>query len=365
MRGEIPEGRCGFTLEAWDVEGVPSSGKDLNAWYKGTKASCCWRKPWHGYDRCIWHADISEKLGEALARARTQHPERLDGAVLRESRLGGTVSFESCSLRGADLTGTNLRFADLADADLQNIRAMGAEFGGATLRDGDLRGADLGGSDLRDVDLTGANLNGANLREADLRGSDLRGASLVGASLREANLEEADLHGADLRRCDLQRAGLRRVVFTGADLTDADLQGADLMETDFTGAVLRDADLGRTNLHRVTLRDADLRGVRLASADYSFFDFPFRQLRSNPQLLFQASLFGTPLSDTGNLIILFGLASGLIALGGYPLGVFGPEASFWLRVSAALGGAGLVLMAALLQLRMAIRGFLEVADVFP
>jgi len=75
----------------------------------------------------------------------------------------------------------------------------------------DLRGADLSGADLREADLRGADLSGADLSEADLREADLSGADLSGADLSEADLRGADLSGADLR---------------GAYLREADLSGA-------------------------------------------------------------------------------------------------------------------------------------------
>ena len=47
--------------------------------------------------------------------------------------------------------------------------------------------------------LTGVDLRGANLSGADLRGADLSGANLIGADLRGADLNGANLIGADLR----------------------------------------------------------------------------------------------------------------------------------------------------------------------
>jgi len=70
----------------------------------------------------------------------------------------------------------------------------------------DLRGADLSGADLREADLRGADLSGADLSEADLRGADLSGADLRGAYLREA-----DLSGAYLRSYKVKEAA----IFTG------------------------------------------------------------------------------------------------------------------------------------------------------
>ena len=57
----------------------------------------------------------------------------------------------------------------------------------------DIRGANLSGADLRGVRLSGANLSGAVLCWADLTGADLRGAVLCGTDLNRANLSGAQL----------------------------------------------------------------------------------------------------------------------------------------------------------------------------
>ena len=59
------------------------------------------------------------------------------------------------------------------------------------------RGEDGGErANLRGADLSGANLRDANLHSADLSGANLRDADLSGANLRGANLSDANLSGA-------------------------------------------------------------------------------------------------------------------------------------------------------------------------
>ena len=122
----------------------------------------------------------------------------------------------------------------------------------------DLRGADLTGADLRWADLRGADLTGADLRWADLRGADLSEADLSEADLRGANLSRADLSEADLSEADLSGADLREADLRGADLTGADLRESDLSRADLTGADLREADLSRADLREADLSEADL-----------------------------------------------------------------------------------------------------------
>lgn len=96
-----------------------------------------------------------------------------------------------------------------------------------------LRGTDLSGTDLHGIDLAGA-----ALFEADLRGADLFEADLRVANLTEADLSGVRLTGADLGGADLTEANLRV-----ANLTEADLDRARLTRTDLFGANLFAADL--------------------------------------------------------------------------------------------------------------------------
>ena len=113
--------------------------------------------------------------------------------------------------------------------------------------DANLRGAVLSGADLRDADLSGAVLSGAVLSGADLRYANLIGANLSRADLSDANLSDANLSYAKLSDANLSRANLSR-----ANLSDANLSRADLI-----GANLRDANLSDANLSRANLRGAD------------------------------------------------------------------------------------------------------------
>ena len=62
----------------------------------------------------------------------------------------------------------------------------------------DLRGANLTGADLRWADLRWANLTGADLRDADLYGANLTGINLRGADLRWAARAARIIHLAGL-----------------------------------------------------------------------------------------------------------------------------------------------------------------------
>ena len=62
-----------------------------------------------------------------------------------------------------------------------------------------LRGRNLSDSDLRCSDLRGSDLRGSNLSDSDLRGSDLRGSNLRGSDLRGSDLREVLGNGREVK----------------------------------------------------------------------------------------------------------------------------------------------------------------------
>jgi len=160
----------------------------------------------------------------------------------------GQKEEEIALVKGARLTGADLRYARAFDAFLVN----------ADLRDANLEGAELDYADLRAANLFRANLQRANLQGADLRQADLIFASVRAASLNGANLQGADLRQADLIFASVRAASLNRASLFGANLVNADLQAANLFV-----ANLQRADLSAANLQGAILEWADLRGTDL------------------------------------------------------------------------------------------------------
>ena len=118
-------------------------------------------------------------------------------------------------------------FADLQEMDV-STRPPGWDGRGASLESIRLvKGADLSGRDLRfararESFLANANLEGIDLREADLQRADLRGADLTRAVLDFANLSGADLAFARLKGARLDGAILRHVKLVEGNLTSFD-----------------------------------------------------------------------------------------------------------------------------------------------
>lgn len=139
-----PTSRCGHVQEELTRENVG--------------AVCCWRPTWDSTDRCIWHADEDDKPRDEFEAIRSEHEERLDGAILRGASLAGTDVFSESSVIGADFTG-------------------------AIVRDADFSGADLRRATFRDVDARRANFDRATVEDAQFVNADLREASFVDSLL--------------------------------------------------------------------------------------------------------------------------------------------------------------------------------------
>jgi uncharacterized protein YjbI with pentapeptide repeats len=170
------------------------------------------------------------------------------GANLAESDLSirppnwtGKNMEELDYVKGAYLSGVNLRKAFAPDCFLVK----------ADLRGADIKGAILFGADLRKANLTRANLTQTQLSYADLRNSNFAGAKLLGAYI-----DNAKLNGANLDQSDLK----------GAKLWFTDLQNAKITEANLEGAQLRGANLTGANLGASSLKDANL-SLRLGGPD--------------------------------------------------------------------------------------------------
>ncbi|WP_154019960.1 pentapeptide repeat-containing protein [Halococcus sediminicola] len=222
----IPGGRCGYSFEG-DSEAIG--------------AYSCWRPSWQDTGRCVWHAERANKPPSVLAAARTDYPERLDGAYLRNASIDSNVSFADCTLRNACLT----------NANLQNIDCSRADFSGANCI-----GCDLSDSVLDAACIDGATLDRADFSHVSGAEATLVDATLVGADLSHARFEEADLSEADFTDATLSNTTLRRARLCEARFVDATLKETLLVKTDLSEANLEYAAMIRTDL-----RGADLTGV--------------------------------------------------------------------------------------------------------
>ncbi|MFN0216701.1 MAG: pentapeptide repeat-containing protein [Saprospiraceae bacterium] len=167
------------------------------------------------------------------------------------AKIKGHVLFAQADLRGARLKG-----ADLSGINLKK----------AILKDADLSGANLKGADLGEANFWGANLNRANLSQTDLKRADFSWALLNESSLAGANLNGATLSNAQLRKADLVDANFQWGQTVGAMFNEANLASINLRGTNLSKANLSQANLCYTDLRNIDLSEANLLGAQFGKA---------------------------------------------------------------------------------------------------
>lgn len=110
-------------------------------------------------------------------------------------------------------------------------------------------------------DLRGARLTGLDLRGLRLHDVWLEGGDLSGSQLRLCNLNFADLRGVQMRHTDLSYASLVHAKLNKAVIIESLLVDADLGSADLRKAVLIGCLLNRARLCDAKLRDAIVWGV--------------------------------------------------------------------------------------------------------
>ncbi len=170
-------------------------------------------------------------------------------------------------LRGAQLSGENLRGVDMTHAQV-----TGAVLDGADLRDARLSGVSMERSNLKGAKLEEATLDAARLNNADLRDASLQGASLKGTVLQGARLSaETNLKGARLEGADLRNVTLLEVPLTGGHIDSATrfdregLRGANASGAVFHAMLFDGLDIRKANFRNAMLEGAIFRNVRAGS----------------------------------------------------------------------------------------------------
>jgi uncharacterized protein YjbI with pentapeptide repeats len=209
----------------------------------------------------------------------------LDGADIRDAHLRGMhlaqSNLRAADLRNAKLDGVLLVGADLRDAQLQEATFAGAQLKGVRFSEKtDVRGARFEGADLRGMDLKQAPLAGVVMSTATQLDPDgLRGTTLTGAVFANMTLTKLDIRRADFTAANLEMAQLieiragKKTKFTGASLRKARFAGGIMKGSSFEGAKLQDARFEGIALPEVSFKDAELprvsfSGVRLPKADF-------------------------------------------------------------------------------------------------
>lgn len=200
----------------------------------------CWRKTWGQTNKCIWHAEESNKPIDELADARLDRAERIDNVYLTKVDLGDKIDFENCVLRKANFK------AKLSDAN----------FAGSYLKRANFNDSHIDGADFSNCD--GERAKFRNVKGRDVNFSD---ASLVHANFESdrpvANtFTYADFQGADLFDSSFENTYLQQADFSGSRLTHVSFVDAEPEQADFDGADVRDADFAHSKLDGAYFADA-------------------------------------------------------------------------------------------------------------
>lgn len=303
LASDAPDDVCGFTTD-----------------YSFRGNVTCWRRT-NDNERCIWHRDETGKSAANLAENRTEHWERLDGAILRGIGINDNLSFSQCtldhvdltnsSMRGTDFSGANLDYADFSDADINwadfsdaniyrgtfcSVDLGGSVFCCAQLDNADFTDAQLEGTDFSDAvasdaiftnavlirpNFTDAKLNHVDFTDAEFETPNFSDANLWRANFTDASLRSADLSYANLTESRLSDIDCQYSDLEGADLTDARASDADLTDATVTDAIARGSHLSKATLENTTLTRTDLREADLSGAD--FYQTQFADIRINSE----------------------------------------------------------------------------------
>jgi len=210
---------------------------------------------------------------------------RLDGADLRDARLDG-VSLGKANLRLADLRSASLSRATLTRADLR-----GAQMQEATMSDSQLENTSLREAKLQDAAMDRASLAGADLRDTTLEGASLRGANLQGVRFnKKTNLQDAHLEGADLRKVDLRQGTLAGAYLDSTTKLDpASLRGATLTGAMMGHFAMKGLDIRKADLKRATLDQVEL--VEVRGGKQTHFDGALLHKATFERTTFKGSVF--------------------------------------------------------------------------
>ena len=169
----------------------------------------------------------------------------LDEADLSRLDLSGW-SFDKCSLKRTNLTGSNLEFtvwtasrgafADFRAAELTEAKLQSCDFNNASFR-----AATLSSALICSCKMTGADYTDAKALEVTFKETLLIDAKLPSVSFRKLTLNRLDFSRADLQKADFRDAVLDNCSLREANVSDAKFQGADLRTTDLGGLKLHDA----------------------------------------------------------------------------------------------------------------------------
>lgn len=163
---------------------------------------------------------------------------QLIGAPMRRIFLYQT------SLKGANLTGSDLNGACLDEADVSDSVAVMTDFRQVSATEALLVNADCEGADFRRANVSGADFSGANLKKCRFENCVYSESTVWPGEPPKSALRlqpDADLQGADLSKVCLLKADLKHADLRGANLAQSTLFGSDLSEAILDGVNMKGA----------------------------------------------------------------------------------------------------------------------------
>ncbi|WP_370010685.1 pentapeptide repeat-containing protein [Nocardiopsis sp. LDBS0036] len=136
----------------------------------------------------------------------------------------------------------------------------------------DLRGADLSGTPMRylcfvQADLSGSVFNGCDFSKSELSAAVLNNSKFVGASFRKADLSECEARGTDFTKASFVGAKFYRSEIFGSCFREAYLNAAWMHETDLRGSDLSSVWLGPGEASGTTVfKEAKVLGCTVTGA---------------------------------------------------------------------------------------------------
>lgn len=293
MTMESPPDRCGFVLTEEDASRDYLTDRQLvsGPYYD---CSCC-RETWNDSDYCVWHTKTSEKSVEELIEARTDYPERFDGAYVSGLYIDNQISFKNCTLHSAVFDG-----ARLEGTDFEGIEAIEASFkhsdsSHSIFRDSLLIGCDFSDSNMQIISARGASIVDCDFSKTHVDG-DLRDVDMMDTNFSQAEKGPGDFTGARVHNVDFSQSVMYGWKFQFVDgygndfsdcaIWDSEISYSGMEASDFTRSELSDVTIISSNLER-----SEFSGSNITSSDFRETDL-YGCLFQNTQLD-RASRFGS------------------------------------------------------------------------
>lgn len=165
--------------------------------------------------------------------------------------VAANVEFIRCTFLECDLAEADFSGARLDGTGFVGVRASGTRFAHARMA----KCCFVESCDLRGADFSHSDVSSASFRSAALARADFRSARGHGADFSLADLRAANLYKADMPEARFVRANLDQSVFASANLMSAVFQNASALACDFRFANLFRADIARIRIDTATRFD--------------------------------------------------------------------------------------------------------------